>query len=46
MANRGYDVVVDVDAEVSLSTHLFIVRSMTDLGTTGRSWPYRPARGP
>ena len=47
MANRqGYDVVVDVDAEVCKSCH----RSRTSLKKpntnteTGRPWPYRPPR--
>lgn len=30
MANRGYDVVVDVDAEVSRSMHLLIMSPTTE----------------
>ena len=47
MANRqGYDVVVDVDAEVcSQSNLLTISRKEHSTNTeTGRSWPYRPPR--
>ena len=47
MANRqGYDVVVDVDAEVCKSCyHLRAYRKKHSTNTeTGRPWPYRPPR--
>lgn len=46
MANRGYDVVVDVDAEVGDCMRLSFSFLDADPSTIGRSRSYRPSGGP
>lgn len=46
MANRGYDVVVDVDAEVGDCMRLSFSFLDADTSTIGRSRSYRPSGGP
>jgi len=46
MANRGYDVVVDVDAEVGGGMRPSLSFLHADTATIGRSRPYRPSGGP